>query len=229
MIISHEYRYIFLKTNKTAGTSVEIALSGFCGPEDVITPILPTDEAKRSEMGFRGPQNFDIPFTRYSAKDWAALLVKGKRRRFYNHIPASRVRNYVDRTVWDSYFKFCFERNPWDRLVSMYYWRCKREPRPTIGEFLASETALILKQNGHDVYTIDGQVAVDRICRFENLTEEMERIRNELGMPAQLAIPRTKSGFRKDKRSYRDILSEGERAQIADLFREEIDLLGYEY
>ncbi|MEL6382956.1 MAG: chondroitin 4-O-sulfotransferase, partial [Cyanobacteria bacterium J06626_18] len=32
MIISHEYKFIFLKTRKTAGTSIEIALSKFCGP-----------------------------------------------------------------------------------------------------------------------------------------------------------------------------------------------------
>ena len=47
VIISHRHRFIFIKTGKTAGTSVEIALSKFCGPEDVITPISPEDEATR--------------------------------------------------------------------------------------------------------------------------------------------------------------------------------------
>lgn len=32
MIVSHRYRYIFIKTKKTAGTSIEIALSRHCGP-----------------------------------------------------------------------------------------------------------------------------------------------------------------------------------------------------
>ena len=40
MIISHAYRAVFLKTNKTAGTSIEIALSRFCGELDVM-PITP--------------------------------------------------------------------------------------------------------------------------------------------------------------------------------------------
>jgi hypothetical protein len=39
MIISHEHKFIFVKTRKTAGTSIEIALSKFCGPDDVICPI----------------------------------------------------------------------------------------------------------------------------------------------------------------------------------------------
>ncbi|WP_275670288.1 hypothetical protein [Okeania hirsuta] len=39
MIISHKYKFIFLKTIKTSGTSIEIYLSRFCGDDDVITPI----------------------------------------------------------------------------------------------------------------------------------------------------------------------------------------------
>ena len=32
MIVSHEHKFIFLKTKKTAGTSIELALSELCGP-----------------------------------------------------------------------------------------------------------------------------------------------------------------------------------------------------
>ena len=41
MIISHKYRFIFVKTRKTAGTSVEAYLSQHCGDSDVLTPIHP--------------------------------------------------------------------------------------------------------------------------------------------------------------------------------------------
>ena len=45
VIASHQHRFIFLKTRKTAGTSVEIALSKVCGPDDIITEISPEDQA----------------------------------------------------------------------------------------------------------------------------------------------------------------------------------------
>jgi hypothetical protein len=38
MILSHEHKFIFLRTKKTAGTSIELALFELCGPNDVITP-----------------------------------------------------------------------------------------------------------------------------------------------------------------------------------------------
>ena len=65
MIVSHKYKFIFLKTRKTVGTSIEIALSRFCGEQDIITPITPEDEKLRQELGIRRPQNFYIPFAKY--------------------------------------------------------------------------------------------------------------------------------------------------------------------
>lgn len=67
MIVSHKHKFIFIKTAKSAGTSIEIALSKFCGSEDIITPILPAeDERKRKQLGYKGQQNFKVPFSLYS-------------------------------------------------------------------------------------------------------------------------------------------------------------------
>lgn len=38
MLLSHKYKFIFIKTKKVAGTSVEIALSKYLGEKDIITP-----------------------------------------------------------------------------------------------------------------------------------------------------------------------------------------------
>src|SRR5690554_5738319 len=39
MIVSHRHKFIFIKTKKTAGTSIELALRQICGPEDIISPV----------------------------------------------------------------------------------------------------------------------------------------------------------------------------------------------
>lgn len=229
MIISHRNKFIFLKTNKTAGTSVEIALSKFCGPEDIITPISPEDEKVRRELGYRGAQNFAMPFKNYSVYESVKWLTGRFKKQFYNHIKAEEVKKSIGDEVWDSYYKFCVERNPWDRVISLYYHKYNCEPRPSISEFLSSDDPLILKERGYELYTIDGQVAVNRVCKFENLTEELEEVRKQLGLPEKLDLPRAKSQYRKDKRNYRDILGEGDKEKVLDLFFDEVDLHGYEF
>ena len=50
MILSHKYKFIFLKTRKTAGTSLEIALSRFCEEGDINTRIPQEDEKIRAQF-----------------------------------------------------------------------------------------------------------------------------------------------------------------------------------
>jgi hypothetical protein len=230
LILSREHRFIFLKTTKTAGTSIEIALSEFCGDGDIITPLAPEDETTRSRLGYRGPQNHVAPLSDYRLRDYARLVVRRRRKlRYYNHMTAREVRGYVGDDTWNTYYKFCFERNPWDRVVSHYYWRCRTEPRPTISEYIDSGTPLLLRKRGLDLYSIDGEIAVDRIYRFENLMEELSDIANKLGLSGELELPRAKSDSRPAKQHYRDILDDDARDKIGQLFSKEINLMGYKF
>lgn len=233
MIISHKHQFIFLKTNKTAGTSVEIALSRFCGPEDIITPVSPGDEEKRQQLGGLGPQNYlESPWNRNPVQWWKRLVRNKPALRYYNHIPARKVKRRIGKDTWDRYYKFCIERNPWDRVISQYYWRNRHLPEeqmPSIQDFLTSKDVRGLKRKGIRLYTLGDQVAVDRIIRFENLEEDLELVRQYLGLPEPLELPRAKSGVRKDKRHYSNILGEPERTRIAELFSREIELMGYSF
>ena len=40
-------------------------------------------------------------------------------------MPGHEVREKIDKEIWNSYYKFCFERNPWDKTVSNYFWSKK--------------------------------------------------------------------------------------------------------
>ena len=75
-IISHSKKFIFVKTNKTAGTSVEIALSKYCDENDIITQITMNDEKFREKLGYRGQQNH----------------MNGK---YYNHMPIFEISDYI--------------------------------------------------------------------------------------------------------------------------------------
>lgn len=214
MIISHKHRFIFVKTKKTAGTSIEIALSKICGKEDIITPILSEDESIRAALGYRSPQNYTI----------------GGVQRFYNHSPARVARALLGEDVWATYFKFCFERNPWDKVISWYFWRHKTEPRPSLSWFIQSGAAArVGGPGGFDLYTVDGLIAVDRVCRYEDIGPELERIRHELNLPELPTLPRAKSRYRQDTRHWRELFTLEDRKAIETLFCREIAHFGYTF
>jgi hypothetical protein len=231
MIVSHKYKFIFLKTNKTAGTSIEIALSKFCGKDDIISPILPADEKIRRELGYPQARNYGYAsLFSYSVRDFINVMrLKRLKPLCFAHMPARDLRPLLGEKIWNSYYKFCFERNPWDRLVSMYYWRNQKEPRPTISEFLDTAIPAVLKEKGRDVYCINDKVAVDKIYLFENLQEAIVDIKNRLDLPEPLMLPRAKGGVRQDIRHYSEILTGAEKERIEKMFQAEIDMFGYQF
>ncbi len=230
MIVSHKYKFIFIKTNKTAGTSIEIALSKICGRKDIITPISRRDEKKRRQLGGLGCRNFRAPLSEYSKDDVADLFrTHHAKKKYYNHMPAREIRPGIGEEIWNSYYKFCFERNPWDRMASLYFWLNKKGAAPSMEAFLDSEKPELLKRRGIGAYTIDGEVVVDRICRFEQIQEDLDEVCRTLGIAGTLELPFTKAGHRKDKKNYHDIMTDRDRDRIAEMFKDEIELLGYEF
>ncbi len=230
MIISHKYKFIFIKTNKTAGTSVEIALSKFCGEKDIITPNEAEDENIRRSFGNRGPQHYLAPLKDYRLIDIYRYIARQRKKDlFYHHISAKEIKQQISDDIWNNYYKFCFERNPWDRVISFYYWRLKKNPKQTISEFINSGIPEVLHDFGYGRYTIDDKIVVDRVCLYENLSQELEYISNKLNLPEIPVLPKAKSAVRKDKRHYREILGPADKNNIEKLFHKEINLFNYKY
>lgn len=227
MIISHRHKFIFIKTEKTAGTSIEIALSKFCGPSDVITPMASYDQRLRKSLGYRGPQNYHIPLSRYSKRDYRYLLLHRQPPCFTKHMGAKDIIRYVSEDIWSSYFKFCFERNPWDKIISWYYWKHKKEPRPPISDFIHSKEANTMK--GFELYTINAEVVVDKVYLYEDLQGSLRDIQQRLHLDEPIILPNAKSNFRVDRTPYKNILSNADRDKIACVYAREIALLGYSF
>ncbi|HWM30602.1 MAG TPA: sulfotransferase family 2 domain-containing protein [Methyloceanibacter sp.] len=230
MIISHEHKFIFLKTKKTAGTAIEAALSELCGPSDVITPYR--DESEMDRKGL-GPQNYRIEHPLKPKRPlWRKLLGRPERYYhhsvgFYEHMPASRVRDYVGGEVWRSYFKFAFDRNPWDRQVSWYLYKTKSKSiRPSFERFMQDRRRAFV--TNYAIYTIDGALAVDFVGHYENLQDELAKALDLAGVGRHLKVPHTNVTPDKDQaHDYRSYYSDAMRERVAEWYAPEIALLHY--
>jgi hypothetical protein len=229
MIVCHKYRFIFIKTGKTAGTSIEVFLSQHCGPADIVTPIYPHVESHvpRNFAGYFNPvpeiYSLRGKFIKNSIKEVI------NRRRFYNHISSLRVRSRISRDIWQNYFKFCVERNPWDKTVSDYYMQRWRS-----GAQLSFDTYLSRRQFclNYPLYTDrQNNILLDWIVRYEHLTDELNEIFKRLGIPFSGSLGvKAKSEYRADRgRPYQEMYTNEQENIIRNAFEVEIRMHKYEF
>ncbi|TWE00625.1 sulfotransferase family protein [Peribacillus frigoritolerans] len=219
MIISHKHKLIFIKTKKTAGTSIEISLSRFCSEEDIITPILSKeDEGIRANLG-KFPQNYVIEIHENNQIE---------KKEFYNHIPAADIKKLVGERVWSSYYKVCFERNPWDKVISAYYFIVAKRPNKeiTFEQFL--DSYLMFPYN-YPLYTIDDRVVVDFVGKYENLEEDMMKMCKEIGLAYDGWLPKAKGNYRKNQNHYHKFYTLEQKQIVEKYFKKEIELFDYSF
>jgi Sulfotransferase family len=203
MIVSHKYKFIFIKTAKTAGTSIEVYLSNLCGENDILTPINPLLEPHRArnylEQGFR------------------------------NHTTAMGAKQLLPADIWNNYYKFCVERNPWDKTLSNYHMKKYRSETPlSMNDYLTHEKKLA--RNFYKYTDTNGNILVDRVVKYENLAAELQEVFDRLSVPFEGTLGiNAKSEYRTDRRSYREVLNSSQAAIIADIFSKEIAAHGYRF
>ncbi len=229
MIVNHRYKFIYIKTRKTAGTSLEIALSKYCNQNDIITPILEDDEQIRKEYGYPGPQNYQVPQRYYSKIDLLRLKKMGIIKEYYKHANANFIKKNIAPEVWNSYFKFTFERNPYDKALSFYYFEMKsKDLNMNIDHFLHEYAHLPRLSNWH-MYTINDHPVCDFIGRYEQLEKDLDFIQQQLGLPDKIEMPNAKGGFRTNRDPYQNVISNKGRKRIETVCAKEIYHFGYEW
>ncbi len=146
----------------------------------------------------------------------------------HEHSPARVAREAVGEQVWDDYLTFVVDRNPWDAVVSLYFWVNRHDHALTFEQFLQLPQVDNLADQNYRSWHIRGQRVVDRVLRYDSLADDLAEVWSEIGLPGAPELPQAKAGLR-PSRSYREMYDDAGRQRVAGLFSRVIDELGYEF
>ncbi len=189
VLVCHKHDFIFLKTRKTAGTSIEMALETLCVPPgQEITEFRPKQLSEYGIVGSRGDDYKLKGFRRISRPwDWR------------NHRPASFVFRMLGKDEWNRRKKITAVRNPFDRMVSYYHYAAQfrpdapkdfREIREDFRDFCYAGKW----KTDRNIVFLRGKYIIDHAVRFEHMSDDLRSIAKTLGLPLDPdAIPVTKS------------------------------------
>lgn len=181
VLVSHTHQLIFLKTRKTAGTSVEMLLEAATG----LGPTPPSESRHASEtheglVGFRM-----LPREAMTDLD----------RTWQPHTPARRLRRHLGAEIWARYLKVTCLRNPFDRMISLFHWRARFAGQEDRDETPAAFADFVRGTWNDDrkVVMIDEHFVPDVVIRYEHITNDLGTLADRTGLaldPAEL--PKTK-------------------------------------
>jgi len=158
-----------------------------------------------------------------------------------HHQTALEVIARIGKDKWDSAYKFTLVRNPWDKVVSHYEYRKKRN-KTDLASHEISFLDWVRKTYGPDkdpfyynnpkafqpqvewLKDDEGVISIDFIGKFESINEDFSQIRNAIGIDAEL--PHLNASKRPGYRHYYDDES---REIVAQWFHEDIKLFGYHF
>lgn len=120
MIISKKKKFIFLKTAKTAGSSIEFYLSQFCGKKDTITSLLPKEEKLKKKFNLLIKQNYEYKKIKFALKNFKKL--KFSKRIVLNDHSSLQILEKKIKLSLQKYYIFAFVRNPYHWIVSYFWW-----------------------------------------------------------------------------------------------------------
>jgi hypothetical protein len=206
MIVSALHKFIFAAIPKTGTHSVRQALREHMGPQDL------------EQVGLFVQKRLPIP-------ELAQLQ--------HGHLSLQQIRPYMRAEEWQSFFKFAFVRNPFDRFVSYCAFITRdqgdfeKDPQRVMRHFIANPPmAHILFQPQHRFVTDErGELLADKVGRVEEMQHSYDEIAKRIGIPTA-QLERVNSSKRRDYREYYDdSLKDG----VAELYSRDLELFGYEF
>lgn len=219
VLFSHKHRFIFLKTKKTASTSVEMFFEPFCLPEGMAPGAEYRDE-------YIGPTGI------VGSRRGRELREKAK---WPQHLRASSVLRRAGLLTFARYFKFVTVRNPYTRTLAAFRYTYFRSPERIANmpfdehfeKFNSWLDANYVQKQDRRMYLIAGIPVANAYNRYENMREDIMAVCDRLGLPCDLErLPHTKK-MPPPERHYLDYYSAENRARIAKTYAWEIRKFGY--
>tara|TARA_Y100001938_G_C8041912_1_gene406616 strand:+ start:218 stop:949 length:732 start_codon:yes stop_codon:yes gene_type:complete len=238
VLVSHKYRFIYIKNVRTASSAIQGLFRKYCVEEEE-GYSLETDPDTLLEVS----SSAGIARGRKNESYGKAALFKHAN----THVPARKIRNYVGEDVFNSYYKFASTRNPFDQMVSYYWWlkwyrtNSKREkwhPPISLSDDVRKDFIRFIqgvcqyrKSQSWQLHTIDDEPVCDYYIRFENLKEGVASVASHLGIPSShsLTMGRLKAHSRPFDLHYSHYYDD-ELQQLAEShFEKELDFFGYKF
>lgn len=220
VLVSHRHKFIYLKTKKTASTSVEAFFEPYCLDD----PSAEVAEYRDEHIGAAGIVGARRGRAKRAAATWHA------------HMSAWDVFRTLGPRRWFSYFRFTSVRNPFEKAVSEFLYLHRRDAAllasPLETRRAAFEAWARSKKPLTDryIYAIAGKPVVQDVIRFENLGTDIARIARHLGLKAEgQPVPRFKSAGHAPKDPYQAYYTPETRALVARAYAPEIARYGYRF
>ena len=215
MIVSHKHRFIFLRTEKTASTSLFDALHPHLGPDDFVADLERPAWSKYSPIHHGALKR---PFPRLFG--------------LHPHATAAQARAVVGRDLFERYFTFAVERNPWDRQVSLYThreWKKGKGPENFDRDMrsLRYRNTEYCRLNNWAMYAIGGNVVLDKVYDYDHLDEALGDLARRFGIDG-FDMPRRRE-YVSNRPHYSTYYTDYTRDLVARWYRREIAALGYRF
>jgi hypothetical protein len=207
MIISDSRKFVFVAIPKTGTHSVRRALRPHMSDEDM------------EQVRLFEEKKFPIP-------ELANLR--------HGHISLAQLKPFLEPAKFDSYFKFAFVRNPFDRFVSYCAFMTRKggefekDPRAVMWHILTApgpRAHILFQPQCSFIVGADGKPLTDYIGRVEQMQSSFDEICDRIGIPRS-TLEKTNESSRSDYREYYD---DRIRQGVAKLYARDLELFGYEF